>query len=51
MNVVAFFFARKLPDDAVTIDYLVEEMEESSEPAASRVREHGVERREAPVEV
>lgn len=52
MNVVAFLFARKLPDDPVTIDYLIEEeVEENSEAAASRAREEGVERREAPVEV
>jgi predicted MFS family arabinose efflux permease len=51
MNAFAFIFARNLPDDPVTIDYLVEEPEETSEEPPSRVREDAVERREAPVEV
>lgn len=52
LDIIAFFFVKALPDNPVSIDYLVEEAEEPGESGANRDRENTqVERREEPVEI
>jgi hypothetical protein len=45
MNIISFFFMKRLPDDPVTIDYLVEELEENHNNVNQERESTDIERR------